>query len=197
MGHRYHELAFTDEVKAIQEKRGSRRAYAQREAGDSTNDHIGDPEAAFIAARDSFYMATTSETGWPYVQHRGGSFGFVKVLDETTIALPEFAGNRQYVSHGNLAKDDRVSIIFMDYANRARLKLFGRARFVSFDEDPTLEDRLRLNEYKARYEGALLIAVEAFDWNCPQHITPRYTENEVRQLVAKLTARISELEAKL
>ncbi|MDA0341003.1 MAG: pyridoxamine 5'-phosphate oxidase family protein [Proteobacteria bacterium] len=155
---------------------------------------LGDRETAFIAARDSFYMATTGETGWPYVQHRGGPPGFLSVLDGQTLAFPDFRGNRQFISAGNLLHDDRVSVFLMDYANRARLKLFGRA---SVSDAPAVLEKLALPDYRARIERAFVIRLEAFDWNCSQHITPRYTDAEVETLVAPLQARIGELEAQL
>jgi predicted pyridoxine 5'-phosphate oxidase superfamily flavin-nucleotide-binding protein len=197
MGHRFAELAFTPAVCALQEAEGSRAGYAKNEPGDRHHDRLGEREAAFIAARDSFYMATVSETGWPYVQHRGGPAGFLRVLDEKTVGFADFRGNRQYVSLGNLARDDRVSLILMDYANRARLKILGRARTVGLADDPALTARLALSGYRAKVERAMLIAVEAFDWNCPQHITPRFTLDEVNAAAAGLKSRIAELEAEL
>ena len=142
-------------------------------------------------------MATISETGWPYVQHRGGPKGFVKVLDERTIGFADFRGNRQYVSVGNLQGDDRVALILVDYPNRRRLKLLGRARAITAEDDPVTLGRLEVPGYRAKVERGLVIAVEAFDWNCPQHITPRFTEEEVAAAVAPLHARIAELEAAL
>ena len=120
-------------------------------------------------------MATVSETGWPYVQHRGGPAGFVRVLDDTTLGLPDFRGNKQYVSVGNLKEDDRVSIIFMDYINKRRLKLLGHVSIIDPDDTQTL-DKLRLPDYRAKVERGFLIRAAAFDWNCPQHITERYTK---------------------
>src|SRR5262245_4223521 len=136
MPHRFSELAFTPAVKAAQERHGSAEAYAKFAARGPANDRLGPDEIAFLAQRDSFYMATVSETGWPYVQHRGGPAGFVHVLDDRTIALADFRGNRQYVSVGNLAGDDRVALIFVDYPHRRRLKILGRARLVEIHEDP-------------------------------------------------------------
>ncbi len=196
MGHAYHDIAFTDTVKVLQETRGSRGAYARFEEGPTRGDQIGPAEAAFIAERDSVYMASIGETGWPYVQHRGGPAGFVRVLDAKTLGFADFAGNKQYVSLGNMQTDDRVSLFFMDYANRRRLKLFGRASVVDPEDSETLE-RLQLPDYRARVERGISISVEAFDWNCPQHITPRYTEGQVAQVVEKLTAQVSELQDEL
>jgi uncharacterized protein len=192
--HKFAELAFTPGVRAMQERMGSRKAYARAEGGPIDHDRLSGTEAAFIAARDSFYMASVGETGWPYIQHRGGPPGFVKVLDESTLGFADFRGNRQYVSLGNLLGDDRVSLFFMDYPHQARLKLLGRARPVTWDEEPELIERLTVPGYAAKVERGFLIAVEAFDWNCSQHITPRFTEAEVAVAVAPLHQRIRELE---
>lgn len=196
MGHRYQEIAFTDRVKDLQTQRGSRAGYAKREEGPAQNHLLTGAEAAFIAERDSFYMATVSATGWPYVQHRGGAPGFVRVLDERTLGFADFAGNRQYVSLGNLAEDARISLFFMDYANQTRLKLFGRAELAD-PGNAELMAALAVPGYRGRIERGILIRIEAFDWNCPQHITPRYTNAQVVQIVAPLQARIEELEALL
>lgn len=185
MGHRYAALAFTDSVREVQEALGSRAGYAAMETGEDFNHVLGQREAAFIAARDSFYMANVSETGWPYLQHRGGPPGFVRILDERTIGFADFSGNRQYISVGNLRKDDRVSLFFMDYPNRSRLKLMGRVRLVGLEESDLLA-KLELDDYRARVERGFVIHVEAFDWNCPQHITPRYTEAQIEEIMAPL-----------
>jgi uncharacterized protein len=187
VGHRFAELAFTASVKAVQEQSGSRRGYSRIEAGEDYHHVLGPDEAAFIAARDSFYMATVSETGWPYIQHRGGPTGFLRVLDEKTIGFVDFRGNRQYVSVGNLQSDERVSLFLMDYPNRARLKILGRVRMTGADDSETLR-RLSMPEYGARVERGVLISVEAFDWNCPQHITPRFTLAEIEAVVAPQNA---------
>lgn len=194
MTYRFAQLAFTDAVRAEQERQGSAGAYRRMLEGSTDSDSLSDREAGFIALRDSFYMATVSETGWPYMQHRGGPVGFVEALDSRTLGFADFRGNRQYISVGNLASDDRISLFFMDYANRARLKVLGRARI---SEDPATLARLSRQGYKARVERAVLIDVEAFDWNCPQHITPRFTEAEVQAAVAPLYERIADLEARL
>lgn len=197
MPHHFAEIAFTPTVKKIQEQLGSRNSYARMESAvEPRNLHLTEAEAGFIGARDSFYMATVSETGWPYIQHRGGPVGFVRVLDEATIGFADFRGNRQYISVGNLMTDDRVSLFFMDYPNKLRLKLFGRAKLIGLDEQAILS-RLEMPDYRARVERGLLITVEGFDWNCPQHITERFTQSEVESMTAPLTARIAELEAKL
>ena len=196
MGHAYHNIAFTGAVKSLQDQRGSRASYARFEDGPERGDKIGPNEAAFISARDSFYMASKSETGWPYVQHRGGPEGFVRVLDDGTLGFADFAGNRQYVSLGNLKGDNRVSLFFMDYANKTRLKLFGRVEEIDPADSETLS-KLALSDYKARVERGIIIRVEAVDWNCPQHITPRYSEAQVAEVVEKLTTRVAQLEAEL
>lgn len=197
MPHHFAEIAFTPTVKKVQEELGSRSSYARMESvPDTVNHRLTEAEAGFIAARNSLYMATVSETGWPYIQHRGGPTGFVRVLDESTIGFADFRGNRQYVSVGNLMTDDRVSLFFVDYPNKTRLKLFGRARIIRLDDRAVLS-RLEMPDYRARIERGFVITVEGFDWNCPQHITERYTLEEVRSVTAPLTARIAELEAEL
>ena len=196
MGHRFTEITFTANVKAVQEMHGSRRAYSRAENGESHHDVLGATEAAFIAARDSFYMGTVSETGWPYIQHRGGPAGFLRVLDDRTIGLADFRGNRQYVSVGNLQSDNRVSLFLMDYPNRARLKILGRARIIDANSDDALQG-LVVPGYAARVERGILIQVEAFDWNCSQHIAPRFTPAEIENVATPLRGRIAELEMAL
>ena len=196
MGHKFAEIAFTPTVKAEQERSGSRRSYARMEEGDAHHDRPGAREAAFIAERDSFYMATVSETGWPYIQHRGGPAGFVRILDDKTIGFADFAGNRQYVSVGNLQTDDRVSMFFMDYPNQTRLKLLGRVRLIEASEAKLLE-LLQVPDYRARVERGMIITMEGYDWNCPQHITPRFTQAQVLSMVAPLRDRVAELESTL
>jgi hypothetical protein len=196
VGHKFAELAFTPKVKAAQEQHGSRRAYSRMESGEDHHDVLGPNEAGFIGARDSFYMATVSETGWPYIQHRGGPAGFVRILDDKTIGFADFRGNRQYVSVGNLQTEDRVSLFLIDYPNRARLKILGRARMVDTSDKETLQ-RLSMPEYGAQVERGILISIEAFDWNCPQHITPRFTLAEIEEGTAPLRQRIAELEEAL
>jgi predicted pyridoxine 5'-phosphate oxidase superfamily flavin-nucleotide-binding protein len=194
MPHAFAEIAFTPRVRAEQERRGSRHGYARFEGGEPHHDRLGPDEAAFIGARDSFYMATVGATGWPYVQHRGGPPGFVRVLDERTLGFADFRGNRQYVSLGNLAGDDRAAFFFMDYSHRARLKLLGRVRPT---EDPALLARLALPGYPGRVERGFLVEVAGFDWNCPQHITARFTEAEVEAAFAPLRAHVERLEQRL
>lgn len=196
MSHAYHDIAFTDAVKSLQEQRGSRAAYARFETGPDQGARIDDTAAAFIAARDSFYMSSTSETGWPYLQHRGGPEGFMRVLDDRTMGFADFSGNKQYVSLGNLQHDNRVALFFMDYANRTRLKVFGHATMIDPSDTQTLS-KLDLPGYRARVERGFAIRVAALDWNCPQHITPRYTKAQVAEVTESLRARIAELEARL
>ena len=189
------EIAFTPAVQALQETRGSRAAYARMQAEGAPGEGLEPREAEFLAHADSFYMSTVSETGWPYVQHRGGPRGFLKVISPTEIAFADFGGNRQYVSAGNASNDDRVAIIVMDYANRQRLKLLGRLRFDDVAEaDPELVFAVELPDYRARVERVAVIEVEAFDWNCPQHITQRYTLAEVEAASKPLHDRIAALE---
>jgi predicted pyridoxine 5'-phosphate oxidase superfamily flavin-nucleotide-binding protein len=174
---------------------GSRRHYARSE-GEAGSAELGAEEVDFIARRDTFYLASVSETGWPYVQHRGGPAGFLKVLSSTSLGFADYRGNRQYVSVGNLLKNDRVAVILMDYPNRARLKILGHARVVAADESELL-DTLKTPDYRARVERGMVIEVAAYDWNCPQHITPRFTEAEVETAVAPLRRRLAELEEEL
>ena len=157
MTHRFLEIATTPAVRAAQEAQGCRRAYARQEEGAPHHDRLGDSEAAFIAARDSFYMASVSETGWPYVQHRGGPPGFLKVLDDKTLGFADFRGNRQYVSVGNLGSNDRVSLILVDYPHQRRLKLIGRARLVTAQTEPETLTRLEDPAYAARVERGIVI----------------------------------------
>lgn len=192
MGHKFAELAFTDTVKGIQHTQGSRNAYARMEGVEDSHYQLGQLETEFIAQRDSFYMASVSETGWPYLQHRGGPAGFMRVIDERTLGFADFRGNRQYVSTGNFQTNDRVSLFFMDYPNRRRLKLLGRVRLLG-EQETDLLSRLTMAQYRAHIERGFVINVEAFDWNCPQHITPRYTRSEVDALVAPLLTEIEDL----
>ena len=192
------EIAFTPAVQALQAAHGSRSAYARMAAGGGPGEGLGARGADLLAAADSFYLATVSETGWPYVQHRGGPRGFLKVLSPTRLAFADFGGNRQYVSAGNASRDDRVSLFVMDYPHRQRLKLLGHLRFEDIaDADPELVFAVELPGYRARVERVATIEVEAFDWNCPQHITPRYTLEEVEAASQPLHARIAALEAEV
>ena len=197
MPHGFAAIAFTPTVKRLQEQQGSRASYARMERVPAAlNQRLGEAEAAFIAARNSFYMATVGETGWPYIQHLGGPPGFVRVLDEQTLGFADFRCNRQYISVGNLLTDDRVALFFMDYPGRRGLKLLGRARTIGLDDGAVLA-RLALPDRGVRVERGIVVTVEGFDWNCPQHITERYTLDEVQAATAALTARIAALEAAL
>ncbi len=198
MSRRYPAIAFTDGVQTAQLEHGSNAFYdRKRSAGAAAvePDALTDDEIEFLGERDGFYLATVSETGWPYVQHRGGPPGFVRVLDEHTIGWADFRGNLQYISTGNLGGDDRVAIIAMDYARRRRLKLFGHARIVTAEQDPDLVRSLGDARYDAVVERGVIVAVEAFDWNCPQHITPRLTAAELEPALAGLRQRLADLEA--
>jgi uncharacterized protein len=194
MAQHFGSLVFTPVVKALQERYGSRRQYARMEGGGTSRDRLGPDESAFIAERDSFYMATIGSTGWPYVQHRGGPQGFLKVIDDSRVAFADFRGNRQYVSTGNLATDNRVAIIMVDYPRQARLKLLGRAEVFEGEQASEWIERLRDPGYKAVIERVYVIQVEAFDWNCPQHITPRFTADQLQEALAPFERRMQELE---
>jgi uncharacterized protein len=187
------ELA-TSEVVAAQERYAG-RAIPRLPAQDA--ERLGATEADFISERDSFYMASISSNGWPYVQHRGGPVGFVKVIDERTLAFADFKGNRQLISTGNLAGDGRVALILVDYPSRTRLKVLGHARVVGAAEDPSLANRLGVAELGRKVERLVTIDVVAFDWNCPAYITQRYTVAQIEELVAPLKRRIAELEAQV
>ncbi|WP_419898035.1 pyridoxamine 5'-phosphate oxidase family protein [Roseomonas sp. USHLN139] len=162
---------------------------------DRVFDRLDEDVAAFIAERDSFYMASTAENGWPYVQHRGGPAGFLKVIDPVTLAFADYRGNRQYISTGNLAADDRVALILVDYPRRARLKLLAHATMVPLGSDPALEEAVRDPGYRGQAERVFRLRLQAYDWNCPQHITPRFTAEQVNAGLAPLRARLAELEA--
>ncbi len=186
------DIAFTEAVQKIQKQRGSDKIYGKLlEPEADPGNQLGENEAAFIAGRDGFYQATVSQTGWPYVQFRGGPAGFLKVLDAKTIAYADFSGNRQYVSAGNLTDSDKISLILMDYPNRRRLKIWGRARL---EDDEKLIGQLHVQGYKARPERAVVIMVQAFDWNCPQHIPQRLTVAELEPVLATMRQQIAQLQ---
>ncbi|MFI6448599.1 pyridoxamine 5'-phosphate oxidase family protein [Kitasatospora sp. NPDC050543] len=193
MTSRFAQLAFTESVRSRQEQHHSRDAYARLEQGPPVPDRLSEAEADFIATRDSFYLASVGEDGWPYVQHRGGPEGFLRVLDPGTIAFADFRGNRQYITTGNLLGNDRVALLLMDYPRQARLKILGRARVVE-PPSPELLEALTPGDYRARIERAVVITVEAYDWNCRQHIRPRFTIEEVESAVAPLRERLAELD---
>ena len=196
MGRRFAELAFTPLVKEQQEKHGSRYLYERAERSDDPADRLGQREQQFIKERDGFYMASISETGWPYIQHRGGSKGFLRVLDDRTIGFADLRGNKQYISMGNLQHDSRVALFLMDYPRQQRLKILGRAEVHEGDETAEkLMPALIVPEEKTPSERAILIHIDAFDWNCPQHITPRYTMEELEEALAPMLRRLEFLEA--
>jgi uncharacterized protein len=194
MPRKFLELAVTPSVLRAQQE-----AYGRTHpvSGAAERDPLGPREAQFIASRDSFYMATVGESGWPYVQHRGGPRGFLRVLGPSTLAFADYGGNRQLLSAGNLTHDDRVSLFLMDYPNQRRLKLLGHARVEPALGNEALLERVADPETRPLVERVIVVDVIGFDWNCPQHITPRYTADEVRELVAPLTERIAELEREL
>ena len=197
MSRSFPELAFTPLVKQQQELHNSRRQYVRMEqALQSTSDALGPDEQAFIRLRDSFYMASVSETGWPYIQHRGGPAGFVHIIDPKLLGFADLRGNKQYISLGNLQHDARVALFFMDYPHQTRLKILGRVEV--HENDPqslALFESLRPADPSAVIERAILIHVDAFDWNCPQHITPRYTVEELEPVLAPLRERLAALES--
>jgi hypothetical protein len=198
MGRSFAQIAFTPAVKQQQEKHGSRHLYERMELsgqpGDA-GDRLGPDEQESIASRDGFYMASVSETGWPYVQYRGGAQGFLRVLDERTLGFADLRGNKQYISAGNLSQDNRVALFLMDYPRQSRLKILGRAE-IHEDDDAAREwmEKLRMPEENTPVERAMLIHVEGFDWNCPQHITPRYTQEELAEFLAPMRRRMEALE---
>jgi predicted pyridoxine 5'-phosphate oxidase superfamily flavin-nucleotide-binding protein len=195
MGRRFAELAFTPLVKEQQRRHGSRGQYERMELSGNPGNRLGPYEQEFIGARDGFYMASVSESGWPYIQYRGGSRGFLRVLDEQTLGFADLRGNKQYISTGNLQHDDRVALFLMDYTTQSRLKILGHAEVR--EGDPSAEKLIETMlppEEKTPAERAILIHVEAFDWNCPQHITPRYTEEELAEFLEPIRRRLDILE---
>lgn len=195
MAYTFGSLVFTPAVQALQERYGSRRQYARMEAADAParGDRIGPDEREFLAERDSFYMASIGSTGWPYVQHRGGPEGFLKVIDERTLAFADFRGNKQFVTTGNLATESRVSLILVDYPRQARLKILGTAEVLEGDRAKDWIGKVRMPDYQAVVERVVLIHVQALDWNCPQHITPRYTADQLRDVLAPVERQMQEL----
>jgi predicted pyridoxine 5'-phosphate oxidase superfamily flavin-nucleotide-binding protein len=186
-------IVFPPAVRDAQSRLGSRASYARvEEQRGGWPDRVTPELEAFLAERDSFYMATATADGRPYIQHRGGAPGFLKVLDEKNLAFADYSGNRQYISVGNLAENDRAFLFLMDYPNRQRIKIWGRARVVEGDRE--LESRVHDPSVKGRPERVMVFAIEAWDSNCPKFITPRYTEEQIRPAVDALKARIAELE---
>ncbi len=187
-------LVFTPVVKALQERYGSRRQYARIEQLGDAPGGLGPEEQEYIRERDTFYMASIGETGWPYVQHRGGPKGFLKVIDQQTIAFADFRGNKQYISTGNLMADNRVALILVDYPRQLRLKILGRAEIFEGEKANEWIEKVRDPAYEATTERVYVIRVEAFDWNCQQHIIPRFTEEEIRDGLEPIEKRMQELE---
>jgi uncharacterized protein len=188
------DMVSTPSVRAAQAANGSLGMWEQF-SGHRAFDRFTESETAFIGERDSFYMATVTENGWPYVQHRGGPRGFLKLLDDKTLGFADFRGNRQYISLGNVAADDRVALILVDYPNRSRLKILAHMEARDIREEPELAERLIVPGYKGKPERAFLLRLESFDWNCPQHITPRFTVPEIESALSPLHERIATLEA--
>ena len=189
------DIAFTPAVKDVQSRLGSRNGYANMERGRGWGDRITDDLRDFIAQRDSFYLGTASADGQPYIQHRGGPPGFLRVLDDQTLTFADFSGNRQYVSVGNLSENTQAFIFLMDYANQGRVKIWGTAKVV--EDDPALLERLADSEYAGNPERAFVFHVEAWDVNCPQHITQRFTREEISTEVEQLQRRVDALEAEI
>jgi predicted pyridoxine 5'-phosphate oxidase superfamily flavin-nucleotide-binding protein len=197
MSNKFYELLFTPDVKAAQTHYGSRRHYAKIETGRAQNVILSDAEIDFIENRDGFYMSSISENDQPYIQFRGGQRGFLKVIDQQTLGFADFRGNLQYISVGNLRKNKKVALFLMDYANRRRLKILAEAEVKDAGEAPELIEKLRDEKYDAKIERAVLLRVAAFDWNCPQHITPRYTMDEIKVMVQPLNDYVRKLEIEI
>jgi len=193
MSYGFLDIAVTPSVRAAQAKMGVDHLW-QDFKGHRDFGRFTENEAAFIAERDSFYIATVSETGWPYVQHRGGPRGFLKLVDDRTLAFADYRGNRQYISTGNLAADGRVCLFLMDYVRRARLKVYARAEILALDDAAALTELVTVPDYKATLERVFRLRLETFDWNCPQHITPRFTDREITEAVRPLRDRLARLE---
>ncbi len=196
MARNFASLAFSDEAKSFQEKYGSRKGYERMER-QSIVDGLTENEVDFIGKRDSFYMASIGVNGFPYIQHRGGPKGFVKVIDANTIGFLDFSGNKQFITLGNLATHTNVSLIMMDYPARTRLKIYARAKIIDLDTEPELLKLLTLDEYPARPERMIVLHIEAYDWNCPQHISARFTVEEIEEVLAPTRKYIEKLELEL
>jgi predicted pyridoxine 5'-phosphate oxidase superfamily flavin-nucleotide-binding protein len=192
MSYGFLDIAITPSVHAVQEQMGV-AAHWDRFKGHRESDRFSADELAFIAQRDSFYLATVSETGWPYIQHRGGPHGFLKAIDDRTLAFADFRGNLQYISTGNLAVNDRACLFLMDYPHRARLKIYMTIEVVALEDDPALLKAVADPNYKAKIERIFRLHLHAFDWNCPQHITSRFSEEEVSEAVQPLRDEIERL----
>jgi predicted pyridoxine 5'-phosphate oxidase superfamily flavin-nucleotide-binding protein len=195
MSNKFYDITFTPSVKAAQEQYGSRQNNARFEMGESDFPGLTEAEAEFINQRDGFYMATVGENDYPYIQFRGGPKGFLKILDEKTLGFADFRGNLQYISIGNLQSNDRAALFLMDYANQRRLKILARVQIKDAREAPELIEQLAVENYKARIERAVIFRVEAFSWNCPQHITQRFTIEEIKIINQPLYEHVEKLEA--
>ena len=189
------DVAFTPAVKAIQTRKGSRSSYAHMELGGSWETTVTPELEAFLAELDMFYLGTANAEGQPYIQYRGGSPGFLKVVDEKTLGFADFGGNRQYITLGNLSENSKAFIFLMDYARSRRIKVWGNARVV--DDDRALLDQLRDPAYPGKVERAIVFEIEAWDVNCPQHIHKRFSQKQVAPVIEQLQARIAELEGKI
>jgi predicted pyridoxine 5'-phosphate oxidase superfamily flavin-nucleotide-binding protein len=196
MAKNFAQIAFTDAVKKLQEKHGSRDSYERMEKF-NVSDGLTEGETSFIENRDSFYLASIGANEFPYIQHRGGPKGFLKVLDSKRLGFIDFTGNKQYVSVGNMATNNKVSLIMIDYPTRTRLKIFAKAEVVELKDSPELYDLLNLENYKFRPERMMIFHIEAYDWNCPQHITPRYTVEEINEAFLPQKKYIESLELEI
>jgi len=194
MGYGFLDIAITPSVRAAQAEMGAEQIWSDF-GGHRDFDRFSENEKLFIGDRDSFYIASVSETGWPYVQHRGGPRGFLKVIDDQTLAFADYRGNRQYISTGNLAANDRACMFLMDYPRRTRLKIYAHVEKLDPEDEPLLTERVTDEAYKAKIERVFRLRLASFDWNCPQHITPRFSEAEVSTAVQPLRDRLAELEA--
>lgn len=198
MARNYRHTLFDDRVKTLQEQHGSRASYAKMDAGaDGTPDALTAKEIAFIEERDSFYMASVNPEGWPYIQHRGGPAGFLRHITGNRIGFADYRGNRQYISTANLMGNDRVSLFLMDYPNRERLKLIGHTVSVELADDPAAVTALMPEGYRATPERAFFIDVTGWEWNCSQHITPRFTEAQISAAIKPMAAELNQLRAEV
>lgn len=197
MSRKFFDMTFTESVKKAQEKYGSRRNYARFENGKSDFSGLRGAEQDFIESRDGFYLATVNSENQPYIQFRGGAKGFLKVLDNKTLGFADFRGNLQYISVGNLYENKKAALFLMDYASQTRLKILASIEVIDAKDAPELVEKLTVPEYEAKIERAMILHVEAFDWNCPQHITPRYTMDEIKQIVAPMYEHIAKLEEEI
>jgi predicted pyridoxine 5'-phosphate oxidase superfamily flavin-nucleotide-binding protein len=193
MGHQFSKTMFTDAVKRLQERYGSRTQYERMAESGPRMDELGADEMRFISERDSFYIASLGSNEWPYMQHRGGPKGFLKVVDAKTLAFADLAGNKQYVSTGNFTQNDKVTLFLMDYPRQVRLKIIGHAEIVELNAEPELIKAVALPAYKAKIERIIRIRIVGFDWNCQQHITPRFTQEDILREVEPMQRMFEEM----